>query len=609
MTLVALTAVVSMSSAGISGIAAAKGTHHLKGGGNGVTGTWSPTEATLPVDAMAVVQSDGLQAVSCPAAGSCVAVGSYTNASNTEEGLIDTLANGVWTPTALPLPDNAINAALSAVTCPDISSCVALGRYGEADTNSDGFVATLSDGTWTTTELPVPAGLSSVSYGVTLTGLTCPTVGACTVIAKYTDTSAVPYQDQWFIDTLMDGSWTASDAPLPSNAGNIPQVSLDSVACSAAAFCVTVGAYDDTGGQQDGLIETLADGSWTASEAPAPSTTATYANLVLTSIACPGLGACEAIGQFSPVTEEAGGGYLDDTGYAVVETLSAGTWADMEAPLPANAGPAGEINLSGLSALACPSVGSCEAVGSYSEWWKDAPPDGALPALIETLSNGTWTPLQAPLPDSTAQASELNDVTCAATGSCVAVGQVTFDAAYNPPLPGESDGRQVLFETLSDDVWTSASAPLPPNAAVPPTPTQVQLNTVSCASAQSCASIGIYSTPDTAEPSPPSFEEGLIETLGIPIAPAISSPDQATFIAGQSGSFTISATGAPVPTISEKGKLPKGLHFKKGKGLATIEGTPSSKSHGSYSVMITASSSTHPNANQSLTLTVSLPSP
>ena len=50
---------------------------------------------------------------------------------------------------------------------------------------------------------------------------------------------------------------------------------------------------------------------------------------------------------------------------------------------------------------------------------------------------------------------------------------------------------------------------------------------------------------------------------------------------------------------------PKGLHFTKGKGSATIAGTPSSKKSGTYHLEIKASNSVKSNVRQTLTLTVS----
>ena len=58
-------------------------------------------------------------------------------------------------------------------------------------------------------------------------------------------------------------------------------------------------------------------------------------------------------------------------------------------------------------------------------------------------------------------------------------------------------------------------------------------------------------------------------------ARAITSPNSATATTGTPFSFTVTTTGTPVPLITEKGKLPKGIKFtNNGNGTATVSGTP-----------------------------------
>ena len=82
------------------------------------TSPWSSSAAPLPANAAAepLVLFDSQ---SCPASGSCVAVGTYVDTSGHEQGLIDTLSGGAWTSMEAPLPANAdaAGAVLSDVTC------------------------------------------------------------------------------------------------------------------------------------------------------------------------------------------------------------------------------------------------------------------------------------------------------------------------------------------------------------------------------------------------------------------------------------------------------------------------------------------------------------
>jgi len=88
--------------------------------------------------------------------------------------------------------------------------------------------------------------------------------------------------------------------------------------------------------------------------------------------------------------------------------------------------------------------------------------------------------------------------------------------------------------------------------------------------------------------------------------PAITSVDNATFVVGTFGTFTV-RTSPPVPsaTVSFTGTLPQGISFvPNGDGTATVGGTAAAASEGSYPINITASNGTLPNAMQTFTITV-----
>jgi kumamolisin len=89
--------------------------------------------------------------------------------------------------------------------------------------------------------------------------------------------------------------------------------------------------------------------------------------------------------------------------------------------------------------------------------------------------------------------------------------------------------------------------------------------------------------------------------MGIPasIPPVITSANGATFIVGQPGSFTVTATGSPAPTFSASG-LPAWASLNSQTG--TLAGTPTQA--GIYSGTITVSNGVSPNATQAFTLTV-----
>jgi hypothetical protein len=91
-------------------------------------------------------------------------------------------------------------------------------------------------------------------------------------------------------------------------------------------------------------------------------------------------------------------------------------------------------------------------------------------------------------------------------------------------------------------------------------------------------------------------------------APTITSANSTTFATGVAGSFTVTTTGTPTPSISKTGALPSGVTFvDNGNGTASLAGTPASGSFGIYNLSITASNGVGTAAVQSFTLTVDGP--
>ncbi|MGB6726252.1 MAG: choice-of-anchor Q domain-containing protein, partial [Terracidiphilus sp.] len=95
-------------------------------------------------------------------------------------------------------------------------------------------------------------------------------------------------------------------------------------------------------------------------------------------------------------------------------------------------------------------------------------------------------------------------------------------------------------------------------------------------------------------------------TATVSQAPAITSASGTTYILGTLGSFLVTTTGFPTPSLSETGALPGGLVFvDNGNGTATLAGTPSAG--GIYPITIRAANGVGTNATQSFTLTVIYP--
>jgi hypothetical protein len=375
-------------------------------------GAWTPAPAPLPADADAS-QNASLSSVACAGPGSCAAAGSYSpNNTNASGGLLETLSGGRWIPAAARLPADAqvgtVN--LPSVACGGPGSCVAVGDYPTVNF-SGGLIETLSGAVWTATAAPAPAGATQVS----LTSVACGGPGSCVAVGYYDDGASGQFG---LLETLSGGVWTATTAPPPAAAAAGTVGYVQSVACGGPGSCVAVGSYSDAvAGGENGLLETLSGGAWTASTAPLPADDAGSPSSVWR-VACGGPGSCVAVGAVRRV----GTAFVQD---GLLETLAGGVWTASTAPLPADA----TANDNGhLSSVACRAAGSCTAVGAYG----NAAITNDSRALIEELSGGAWTVAAAPLPGDpgTSTFSELYAVSCGPGGPCAAVGD---DETLVPP--------------------------------------------------------------------------------------------------------------------------------------------------------------------------------
>ena len=367
-------------------------------------GSWSAlTAPTAGLNPAPSASPGGLGALSCPAAGWCVAVGSYNDQAGTDEGQIDTLANGSWTAQTAPAISGAKFVHLLAVSCPAKGSCVAAGDYEDASDNLHGLTETLANGTWTAATLP-PSGLSPAAGTVLLLdAVSCPAVGSCAAAGWYEDAA---HARLGVIATLAGGTWTALTAPEagldPPPAAN-PVTLLDGVSCAKPGMCAVVGDYVNTSDREAGLTETLTDGTWTPAAVPGPADG-------LGSVDCPAAGSCDAVGD----------------GYFAV--LSGGTWQSGALPT-AGLSPAAQSVYS-VNAISCPAVGSCAAFGEYTDT------SGLEHGYIAKLAGRTWTARTAPTgglkpppnpsanPTQPPYAQSINSggIACPTASSCVAVG-------------------------------------------------------------------------------------------------------------------------------------------------------------------------------------------
>jgi hypothetical protein len=373
-----------------------------------------------------------------------------------------------WTAVEAPLPGNASPGvpglpSLLHVACPS-STCAAVGSYADAAGISHTVVEWGSGSTWTPVDAPLPSdAITSVQNGPVDTGITseaCAPGASCVLAGAYHDSAGT----QGLLIAGSGTSWTATKAPVPGNAATNPAVSINSVACPSAAFCVAVGSYTDSSGNQQSLLLTGSGTSWKAIQAPLPGNAAAPAYSDLASVACQSSASCVAVGSYMPVSSG---------GQGLLISWSGTSWAPIEAPVPGGSAPGG----AGLAQVAC-GASACAAAGVYSY-------GGGTPAMLVTGSGSTWAAAQPPQPADAAANSSLDIafVTCPGTSACVAVG------SYSSGSPGALQDRNVLF-TGSGSSWTvAATAPLLGGAA---SASWFQLSSLACGSTSACVVTGFY---------------------------------------------------------------------------------------------------------------------
>jgi len=426
---------------------------------------WLPQLAPTP---QGQTSGDSLSSIACPSTTFCVAIGSYQVLPPNNNGpqvFVDTLSDNHWAASELPLPGDADGpeAALEAVSCPIIGSCVALGFYTLAPNNEQGLIETLADGAWSAAEAPLPSDAALSPQSVGFSSLSCAGDGTCAAIGTY----LVPGSSlgQEVLETRVNGKWTATTPVEPSNAAMRSIASVSAVSCASKTTCTGIGYYSTADGSS-GLIEYLSDGQWQAKAAPIPGA---QSGIDLDGISCMPSGTCIVTGSY---TNSSGPPF--DT--AVVGTISGGTWTTTAAPSPPGVSVSESLGFF-VGSPVCSPDGSCAALGSYADASNKSYP------FAETYSSGTWSAELVPTPANAVPGETvLGPISCASGLACSAIG--SYMVAGDPSPHG-------FIDTLSNGSWSETEEPLPGN---PANVTGYSLADISCPSATFCFATGNYGT-------------------------------------------------------------------------------------------------------------------
>ncbi len=338
--------------------------HYLREGGNEAAmvateagGVWGAASEIEPPANAASDPRAFLASVICPAAGSCVARGEYSDEAGEREAMIAAERGGVWgAASALELPANAESnseSRLGAVACSAAGSCVATGEYRVGSTDArEAMAVSETGGKWAAaSQIALPANVGSEPEAE-LDSVVCVAAGPCVAAGSYTDRAG---DREAMVAEEAGGVWgQASQIVAPANVAVDPRP-YGSIACIASGSCVIAAQYTDNGGNREAMVADQTGGVWgPARELALPANAAGNPEVALQP-ACSVSGGCVAIGEYTDAEGDR---------EAIVADEAGGLWGEArEIAAPANA--AGNPGTA-FGEVQCPAAGSCVAFGQYT---------------------------------------------------------------------------------------------------------------------------------------------------------------------------------------------------------------------------------------------------
>lgn len=374
-----------------------------------------------------------LSGVSCHTSTQCLAVGDSVSSSHAETALAESWNGSSWHRQSPVNPAGTISSTFVAAACPT-ATCFIVGEYSTAH-GSVALAETWNGVQWTVQTTPSPTGHQEI----TVSSIACVSALACSAVGDYLTSS---YQDRTLGLEWAGSAWSLKATP--NGPGTNTDSLLAAVSCSAASACTAVGSYTQRTQVNLALVARWSGSAWSAQSTRSPSGAAPSQ---LSGVACPGTNFCLAVGD--SMTLQAG------TSYPLAETWNGASWT-LRSPTP----PPG-VDEARLTADTCLSATSCLAVG----WYYDPHASTTL-ALAYVWNGKTWT-LHLPAVPTGGYAAYLAAVTCVSASVCKAVGN--YD-------------NGVLIETWNGVRWSIQSNNLGGATA--------RLNSISCSAANACTATG-----------------------------------------------------------------------------------------------------------------------
>jgi hypothetical protein len=453
----------------------------------------------------------GLEGLDCAAAGYCVGAGSYRDRNGYQQGLIDTLNGPHQTTITAPVPPGGglrPRVSLSAISCPSLGACFALGYpVGSTDLFSGTYavIETYRSGSWSPTVVPLPRGTEWLTEEQTMdesyrlpAEIACPSTTSCTAMGILLRLKHSTYAVLEL--TLAAGRWSSKMITVPGVPDVFPsasQVTIDSLSCPAVGACAAAGfLYRQDQRQSYELVLQqerrgwsihrypsgpgegfMAVSCWRAGRCTAVGETIAASSgdhwrdlgpagypwfsydAVLNDVSCARPGTCAAVTGYNPAVPAR---------KPFIDSYQSGKWASFTRPgwLPGDNQP-----YSGPEIVACPGPNDCLAVGV----------NASQRAMVWAGLGRHWTPTALPEPTGGSGPAFTTGIACASTASCLITGINNY-------------GRPVLW-VRADGRWLARNAPEPAK------PQQGDFigdsqRGIACPAPGACVAIGRYTMPN-----------------------------------------------------------------------------------------------------------------
>jgi hypothetical protein len=307
------------------------------------------------------------------------------------------------------------------------------------------------------------------SGSVLLVSVSCGSAGNCAAGGSYQRRDG----SHAFVASERHGRWgEAIEVPGMATLRTGGDASVNSMSCASAGNCTAGGFYAHRFGKANyiqAFVASERNGRWgRAIELPGSRALNVAGNAQVVSVSCASAGNCTV-----------GGFYFDRSSQQpFVASERNGRWHTAIAVPGMATLTGGVFGFNQVYSVSCASAGNCTVGGSYRD------SDTNVHAFVASQRNGSWgTAIEVPgmVTLNTAGFAEVNSVSCASAGNCVAGG---FFGRHH-------GGRQAFVASQRNGRWGTAIE-------VPGTRTlnvgrDAQVVSVSCTSAGNCVAGGFYS--------------------------------------------------------------------------------------------------------------------